>query len=221
MRGALCILLVAFTCSGCATSGYFVDRGRDAADIFTASLGFGGGAKVRVGPIQPAAFETVDLIGLRGGHAFLDGRKLHSNKEWFAPIRLGHVTKKGKTRMSFGAEVYAPALDGTTFWRRKYVEAHSPFPCVAIGSTAAYYTQIEVAAGLLLTVRLGFNPGELLDFILGWMKIDIYHDDLEYMKSQGWRPPELADEDKPDLTEPRQEGRSRPPPSRSRYGPRR
>ena len=28
------------------------------------------------------------------------------------------------------------------------------------------------------TLRFGFNPGELLDFILGWFTIDIYGDDL-------------------------------------------
>jgi len=43
----------------------------------------------------------------------------------------------------------------------------------------SYFTQIEVVAGLGGTIRLGFNPGELLDFILGWVTIDIFNDDLE------------------------------------------
>ena len=38
-------------------------------------------------------------------------------------------------------------------------------------------TQCELAAGLGPTVRLGFNPGELVDFILGWTTLDIYGDD--------------------------------------------
>ncbi len=42
-----------------------------------------------------------------------------------------------------------------------------------------YFTQIEVVAGLLGTLRLGFNPGELLDFILGWTTVDIFNDDRE------------------------------------------
>ena len=46
-----------------------------------------------------------------------------------------------------------------------------------------YLTQIEVAAGLGGTLRLGFNPGELLDFILGFTTIDIFNDDLEKRKS--------------------------------------
>ncbi len=30
-----------------------------------------------------------------------------------------------------------------------------------------------------LTLGLGFNPGELLDFILGWTTLDIFKDDIE------------------------------------------
>ena len=47
---------------------------------------------------------------------------------------------------------------------------------------ASYYTQIEAVVGAGPSVRLGFNPGELLDFILGWTTIDIYKDDLERSK---------------------------------------
>jgi len=46
----------------------------------------------------------------------------------------------------------------------------------------AYYTEGEVALGCHYTVRLGVNPGELLDFLLGWTTLDIYGDDLEHAK---------------------------------------
>ena len=42
-----------------------------------------------------------------------------------------------------------------------------------------YFMDVQVAAGLGRTVRLGFNPGELLDLVLGCANIDIYRDDLE------------------------------------------
>lgn len=45
-------------------------------------------------------------------------------------------------------------------------------------------TQIEVAGGVGRTIRLGFNPGEFLDFILGWTTLDIFDDDLEWTKRQ-------------------------------------
>ena len=38
---------------------------------------------------------------------------------------------------------------------------------------------MEVAAGLVGGIRLGFNPGELLDFIMGFLGLDLYGDDLE------------------------------------------
>ena len=43
---------------------------------------------------------------------------------------------------------------------------------------AEQFTQIEILFGLGITFRLGFNPGELIDFLLGWSTVDIYHDDI-------------------------------------------
>lgn len=44
---------------------------------------------------------------------------------------------------------------------------------------AAYWTQPEAVLAIGPSFRLGFNPGELIDFILGWGCIDVYGDDLE------------------------------------------
>ena len=49
------LLSLTVFCSGCATP-YAIDRGRDAADIFTATFGSGYGAKVLVGPTLPASW---------------------------------------------------------------------------------------------------------------------------------------------------------------------
>ena len=48
--------------------------------------------------------------------------------------------------------------------------------------TPSYFSQIEAVLGVVISVRVGFNPGELLDFILGWFGIDIYDDDIDMMK---------------------------------------
>lgn len=60
-----------------------------------------------------------------------------------------------------------------------------------------YNTQIEVAVGLVGTLRLGFNPGELLDFLLGWTTVDIFNDDLKKEKrtTASTVPPEAAASD--------------------------
>ena len=46
-------------------------------------------------------------------------------------------------------------------------------------SPVPFFTQVEVALGLGGTCRLGFNIGELVDFLLGWGGKDIFNDDLE------------------------------------------
>jgi hypothetical protein len=41
-----------------------------------------------------------------------------------------------------------------------------------------YYTQIEVVGGFIGTLRVGINPGEMADLLLGIFGLDIYKDDL-------------------------------------------
>jgi hypothetical protein len=48
---------------------------------------------------------------------------------------------------------------------------------------ARYYSQIEVVAAAGVSLRIGFNPGELLDFFLGWFGVDTYHDDPSRLKA--------------------------------------
>jgi hypothetical protein len=42
--------------------------------------------------------------------------------------------------------------------------------------------QIDVQAACWLGLHLGFNPLELIDFILGWTTIDIFGDDKDPSK---------------------------------------
>jgi hypothetical protein len=37
---------------------------------------------------------------------------------------------------------------------------------------------MELAIGVGLTLRVGFNPGELLDLLVGFASLDLYGDDL-------------------------------------------
>lgn len=168
--------------TGCtSTRGYFADRGRDAADIFTATVGVGLGAKVRAGPIHAGLFTNAEGVGLRGGRLF---------SEWFSyapyacevdltlycfdclgayhdPGRYKSYTAGSENPLIF-SPFYAPLND-----------SHSESIKTAPG-LHPYYTQIEVAAGCIASIRLGFNPGELLDFMLGWTSFDIFNDDLEW-----------------------------------------
>lgn len=52
-------------------------------------------------------------------------------------------------------------------------------PCGGPEISKHYLTKFEVGASLGYGVRAGFNPGELLDFILGFLCVDIYGDDVD------------------------------------------
>jgi hypothetical protein len=43
---------------------------------------------------------------------------------------------------------------------------------------AHYYTQLEAVAAIVPGLRVGFNPAELLDFLLGWTSLDLFKDDV-------------------------------------------
>jgi hypothetical protein len=155
----LCLL-----CSGCAT-GYLGDRCRDGADIFTATAGLGGGAKIRTGPINLAVPVCLSQNerGLRNG-TFIT-KKNDSGEFWALLFGLDNFMEGKNRNKSCVVATLGP--EGPT-----------------IQGSPVLYTQLEVLIGLGGTIRLGFNPGELLDFILGWTTIDIYGDDLEANKQR-------------------------------------
>lgn len=76
----------------------------------------------------------------------------------------------------FGEQLHPGEHGGTA-------DAPPPYP-VAPGRAAPKdhwspdWTHLEIAAALGVGVRLGFNPGELLDFLLGFFGADLYGDDL-------------------------------------------
>ena len=182
--------------AGCA-SGYLADRGRDALDVVTLTLGVGGGAKARVGPVQVAVIENSDMIGIRAGTAFADALDWHDNDERYVlpfPRRrykdkstAWRGIKDADTEWIFGEEKFADGRHTVVARRGKEVDAFSPVYCpvICLGRGAQHWTQIEVAGGIGLTVRLGLNPGELLDFLLGWGAVDLYGDDIEMRKDAG------------------------------------
>ena len=175
-----CCVSVVVAAAGCATSPYICARRDDAADVFTATVGTGAGAKCRVGPVQVAAINHCDITGLRAGSFLRNGNNLVDNEEMYAPMAIqgfgaGFVPDRcGAEAFSFGPETKSRA-------RGKDVYGRSPLPFIVFGNSPSFYSNIEVAAGLGLTLRLGFNPGELLDFFLGWWNVDIYGDDVEWV----------------------------------------
>lgn len=242
MKTILIILLAGILSTSCSSTSYMAARGRDAADMFTLTLGVGTGVKLRAGPLNIAAEQNSDLIGIRAGVFFWDGNGLVLNDEFYLPIPINPVfpirekyTRRRRRRSShthnsrhinpynakpkpsitkenmrrwkenekkleagykeppelddwqkrptkwsnmFGDEGFSHGVGSISDRRNKDITARSPFPFIAKGAKAPFYTEVEVMVGFIFSVHAGVNLGEILDFILGWTGIDIYNDDL-------------------------------------------
>lgn len=194
----VCLLILVAAQAGCSSPAYWADRKRDAADIFTFTVGKGFGAKVRAGIVDVGLFYNSDYKGLRGGASF----RYEENAGWQGPFHVGpNMDRVTPVPLPVNSELppwlLASSVEEFTLphqtdyysvepepiWaserRGKDFEAGMPYiPFLSLSNKAYYYTQLEVAAGAGYTVRLGFNPGELLDFLLGWTTLDILGDDV-------------------------------------------
>ena len=186
----LILLTVLASMTGCASSGYLADRGRDALDVVTATVGgVGAGAKARVGPLHAGLFlSAVDMAGIRGGngpvfHKFSERGDLVSASfecdltplyylEYFEEDK--HARNKNyRAGCMIPLTKYGMWGPGVPFLGAVYDGGGSRIE----KQFHPYYTQVEVAIGLGATFRLGVNFGELADFLLGWVGVDIFSDD--------------------------------------------
>jgi len=184
LRVQLCGTFLSMICAGCATDGYIGNRAHDAGDVFTAGVGIGGGAKVRVGPVQTGILFDIPKAGLRGGRlsVYSEGKEeFISNNHDFQFVCFGvegFSLTNDLRHKSFQAGATASGEFGETyipFFHRVRMSDHRV--------NRSYYTDIQVVLAIGGSIRLGFNPGELLDFILGLFMIDIYDDDLTAHRS--------------------------------------
>ncbi|MCX6985450.1 MAG: hypothetical protein NT118_11985, partial [Lentisphaerae bacterium] len=162
--------------TGCATP-YMTDRSRDAADIFTIRMGFGAGVKTHVGPVQVGLLFNLDCLGLRGGEMVWAEKVVNTGADF--DYILGGVSEFD-TRCLYPDSM---AWKRDKCYRLSYVllgiPVNTPVLCrLPNRYSPGYFTDIEVVGGLWTTLRFGFNPGELFDFILGWTTVDIYGDDI-------------------------------------------
>lgn len=183
------LLAVVIGATGCATP-YMMDRERDAADIFTVSTGIGGGIKAQCGPVASGLSWMADVEGLRGGSI----TKYPGGCASWGMMDVNFVVYGGEefnvlhgVAQQAGAENYETLEPRHKCYRAPCILGLS-FPLTLPGdpwSRGHLYrlTQIEIAGGIYRTVRIGFNPGELIDFILGWTTIDMFDDDLEMKRS--------------------------------------
>ena len=189
------VAVVALTASvaGCA-SPYMVDRGRDARDVLTATAGLGIGAKVRAGPLYAGLLCSHDVVGLRdsafGYYTLSMGRGDGVALELDTTV-IPFCWPYREWVFGYDAFIARQPVDGRRLKADYEARSHVPF-VVTEDMRHQYRTHLEVVLGLGLSARLGVNPGEMLDFLLGWAGIDIFEDDLEAQEqlriSRGLKP---------------------------------
>lgn len=169
----LLVAMIPLLLTGC---GYMRDRWADAKDVFTLGVGPGIGAVARVGPLQTGLGATADMVALANGEWAIGG--------------LGICGVMDTSPVMACAAVIGTSSDGAGEARRKNFDVlHAIVPIhTDHWPSAPYYTQIEISGGALLSVHVGFNPGELLDFVLGWVGIDIYRDDQHHRRRRRREP---------------------------------
>ena len=172
----LVLLLLAMLLAGCAsTRSYFADRGRDAADVFSLSVGKGMGAKVRAGPVTLPLLVEYTAAGLRGGEiCSQDLSGVETNYH-----NLG-TTDGGMGPLAFERFDLAQQDRGKNFAASsRGGDTYTPFITrLESESSAAYYGEVEAVVAVWYSVRVGFNVLELLDFVVGWTTLDMFHDDI-------------------------------------------
>lgn len=189
-------LVAASILSGCSSNAYLSDRGHDFADIATITISTGCGAKARVGPIHTGLIGHSDLAGLRGG-SFFSGQLYDHGQDFECPLPLLQMDMN-RCVMSSVEDFHAHMTgeeDNPVTLRHKAYSAWNSIPLVTTEFKPSspqlkrdtvpdaalfhpYWTQVEVAADAFAGARVGLNPGELVDFILGWVGIDFFDDDL-------------------------------------------
>jgi len=185
VHGIQCVslLLLCVSVAGCAAPGYWRCRAKDAADIVSFSIGEGLGAKARIGPANVGLFFGYDQRGLRGGE--LSG--------WFSdPGGSADLTLTLVSAESFAQgnrELQLRNKDFTAVGCLGLTVAENADGFLS-ASVIPYYTQMEFVVGVKKSIRIGVNPGEFLDFVLGWACIDIFDDDRRKCLPDG-----IADEE--------------------------
>jgi len=195
-------------------STYWQNRGRDAMDILTIEGSTGNyGAAVRIGPLKFGAHykSPGKAYGLRGGsvssHYTAEFAALFMGADYYTSAPLDDLlpTKKKEkeetptaTGILSGPEKETlPESDALTARRGKEFRARSPFGTkIPLQKTRRllynrkelaplyYYTQLELTAGFYGGVKIGLNLGELLDFLLGFIGLDIMADDAPYASAR-------------------------------------
>ena len=163
------IIILSLEITSC--SGYIKNRVNDVKDIVTLAFGLGVGFGAHAGPINTGLGYIEDHYDLRSssigkntpGH-FSSGYNAHfiflgEESGWENPDALSRAKQ-------YKARCYIVSFPEFESGDRGRPTIHP------------YFTQFEVSIGLIGSFRLGINPGEFVDFVLGFFNLDLFKDDV-------------------------------------------
>ncbi|MCE5229255.1 hypothetical protein LLG95_06620 [bacterium] len=182
---AIIIGLLMTLAVGCAhNSSYLTDRYRDGLDIVTIQLGYGGGGKIRGGPIQTGLLMDVGVYAIRGG-GLIGMNEFWPQGPYDAPPKQEWVLGLWGFELFEGSDI--AELRCKSYDARQYLFFAIPSsPEILRDETREkkypwfYYTQVEAVVGLIINLRVGVNVGEAADFVGGFMGFDLYSDDIGF-----------------------------------------
>ena len=164
MKKMLALLVSALAFSSCT---YGANRWNDFKDVVTVDFGTGLGVKGRISYIGTGLIVNKDRFGLREGNI----------GSW-----NGEETQSYETDLIFyrGGDFRTP-LAPEVIERRKESYGNTGWVVWDMptkeGMNWHWVSQVEASAGLGISARLGLNPLEAIDFILGFTTLDFYGDD--------------------------------------------
>jgi hypothetical protein len=171
-KTGILVVLACFFITGCS---YLKSRGRDFTDIITLS-GEGYCANV-----------SCQIAVLPFGAGWAEGKGFGSRIGYLGSYEYKEINVLTYTERTFGPENLprgkAYKMKGFWFIIPLYYINILPSFITHKGSLASQ-CQIEVAAGLGAGLRAGVNPGEALDFLLGFFTLDIFKDDFPREKKK-------------------------------------
>jgi len=162
MKLAVLSFLMIATASGC--TGWWAHRANDLADVGRLNVGAGFGASLdasatRYGRISAGSYENTTKVGFVGREGGLWNEERHG----IAFIAGYTETSRDPIYGNAWLPEPDPASDLQSAW----------------ADTERGVAEFTVSLHVLIGLEVGFDPGQLLDFVLGFAGVDIYRDDGE------------------------------------------
>ena len=171
-------------------NAYMKNRVLDAADIFTATVTVGSlGFKLQAGPVSLGlhgqAIPQILLLPVYAATPIptnFSPTGVVPSPEW--GLKDGVIGTTSVTDLTLITTIKSrdkhnyKTRDLIRDRKKDRLTQDSPLTPYTEPMHAHQYTNIELSLGMFIGIRVGFNPGEFLDFILGFAGIDIYKDDI-------------------------------------------